>query len=90
MHCFVYKSGQKGDHYLYLAEPFEKDTEEKLPSALIELLGELQLVVEFDLHSERKLPQADAGQVLESLRSQGFYLQMPRKDMLAEEDQWFN
>ena len=61
-----------------------------LPPMLVEMLGELTLVVDFDLDGERTLAQADAAQVISSIEKQGFYLQMPNKDMLAEEEQFFN
>lgn len=91
MNCYVYKGDQKDDHYLYLGQEYDADSPPAdLPQAILGLLGELVLVLEFELTKERELPQADAGHVLESLSSQGFYLQMPKKDMAAEEDAYFN
>ena len=91
MNCYVYKGDRKDDHYLYLATEFQVDSPPAdLPSAILDLLGELSFVLEFELTEERALPQADAKHVLDSLNSQGFYLQMPKKDMAAEEDAYFN
>ena len=91
MNCYVYKGDKKEDHYLYLLEEFDQEAvREDLPPAIIALMGELSLVVEFDLTPERKLPQADAQHVIDSLADNGFYLQMPKKDMKAEEDAYFN
>ena len=90
MHCFVYKGSNKQDHYLYLPMAREELSEDALPSALLAMLGELSLVVEFELNAQRSLPQAEPQQVLDDIAEQGFYLQMPKKDMLAEESRWFN
>ena len=91
MHCYVYKSSKKQDHYLYLDYEFDADNPaEGFPEGLLRLLGDLSLVLEFELDADRQLPQADAGQVLSDIASQGFYLQMPKKDMRLEEDRYFN
>jgi len=34
--------------------------------------------MEFDLHASRKLPNADSAEVIEAVKNQGFYVQMPR------------
>ena len=91
MYCYVYRSDKKQDYYLYLDREFDQDElPEDFPEAILGLLGELSLVVEFELGLDRKLPQAEASQVLADIDSQGFYLQMPKKDMRAVEDQYFN
>ena len=60
-----------------------------LPDAVTRLLGELSFVLEFELTPDRTLSQADARQVIEDIQTQGFYLQMPKKDLQAEEDRLF-
>ncbi len=91
MQCYVYKGDRKQDHYVYLTQELDLQApEELLPAAVVGLLGELEFVLEFDLNAERKLPQADAAQVISDISSQGFYLQMPKKDMRAEEDRLFS
>lgn len=91
MYCYVYKGDKKDDHYLYLNQEFDLENLPKgFPSAILNLLGELSLVLDFELTPERKLPQAEAQHVMSDIESQGFYLQMPKKDMRAEEDQFFN
>lgn len=89
MYCYVYKGIHKPDHYLYLQQELGA-AETCLPDALLTMLGELSLVVEFELHADRNLPQVDAAQVLADIKAQGFYLQMPKKDMRAEEDRLFS
>lgn len=90
MKCYVYKGELQENHYLYLPEEINETVLDQLPAALVELLGDLHLVVEFELTPQRELPQADSQQVLEDIQRFGFYLQMPKKDMLAEEEKWFN
>lgn len=90
MYCYVYKGERKQDYYLYLARELEADDSSELPKAILALMGELSLVLEFELELNRKLPQAEAAQVMRDIESQGFYLQMPKQDMAALEDQYFN
>lgn len=91
MNCYVYKGDRKDDYYLYLTSEFDvQQPNEEVPSAILTLMGELSLVLEFELLADRKLSQADAQHVLDSLSNQGFYLQMPKKDMGEVEDQYFN
>ncbi len=91
MQCYVYKGDRKDDHYIYLAEELNVNEPDKsLPAAITKLLGGLTFVLDFELTHERKLPQADAHQVLADIESQGFYLQMPKKDLRAEEDRIFS
>ena len=91
MHCYVYKGNKKDDHFLYLGQEFDQQNlPNKFPQAILSLMGELSFVVEFDLSADRKLPQADAAHVLADIEAHGFYLQMPKQDMNALEDQYFN
>jgi len=90
MKCYVYKGEKKPDHYLYLPNELDvSESPEILPAGILSRLGELELVLKFELTADRKMPQADAKHVLESLSAQGFYLQIPKKDMAAEEDAIF-
>jgi len=91
MQCYVYKSVAKADHFLYLTNTIDDDNAtESIPTALLNMLGELSLVVEFQLSADRELPNADAVQVLADLRAQGFYLQMPAEKMHSLEERLFN
>ena len=87
MHCYVYKGERHDDHYLYLNNEIDAAD---VPQALLTMLGELSLVIEFDLDHQRQLPQADPQQVIQDIENQGFYLQMPKKDMRAEEQRFFS
>ena len=86
MLCYIYKSGLKSDHYLYLDKPM---ADAEIPAALRALLGSLQKVMELELEEGMTLAQADVTQVMDSLKTRGYFLQMPVKDMQAEEDRAF-
>jgi len=60
--------------YLYLAR---KDGFEVVPDGLMKLMGRAELVMELDLHAQRKLARSEVGRVMADLDSRGFYLQMP-------------
>jgi uncharacterized protein YcgL (UPF0745 family) len=82
MHCFVYRSSKKDETYLFVparsdsAESFEADLS-RVPDALLGHLGSLELVMQLELTPDRTLARARAEDVEESLRSRGFYLQLP-------------
>jgi len=91
MQCYVYKGVNNDDHFLFLNQEFDQDNlPDDFPEAILRLMGELNFVVEFELTSERKLAQADADHVLADMKAHGYYLQMPKKDMDALEDDYFN
>lgn len=74
MHCVIYRSTKKTDHYLYI----ERENEfSRVPQALLTLLGKLEHVMTLELNAQRKLAQADVVQVMKHLQEQGYYLQMP-------------
>jgi uncharacterized protein YcgL (UPF0745 family) len=72
--CTVYKSLRQFDYFLYVRsdEQFER-----VPAGLKQLLGNLEKVIEVELHAERKLAQADVAEVMRQIEAQGYYLQMP-------------
>ncbi len=72
--CWIYRSSRKAEMYIYLTEQDEFDC---LPEALRRLLGSLDLVMQLDLHPERKLARVETSAVLDSLAEQGYYIQMP-------------
>lgn len=74
MNCVIYKSAKKADSYLYVER--EGDFS-RVPQALLNMLGALQWVMNLDLRPGRKLAQADARKVADSLVQNGFYLQLP-------------
>jgi uncharacterized protein YcgL (UPF0745 family) len=90
MKCYVYKGDKKEDNYLFLNYEFDSEQiPSEFPAAILLMMGELSLVLEFDLHPDRAMPQADAKQVLADIESKGYYLLLPKKDMKALEDEIF-
>jgi len=75
MQVTIYRSSVKEGLYVYLGE----DTRlESLPAPVMKQLGVPEKAMEFDLHASRKLPNADSAEVIEAVKNQGFYVQMPR------------
>lgn len=77
MNCAVYKGSKKYDTYLYVEK---KDDFTRVPEVLLKMMGNLEFVMEVVLSAERKLAQADALDVMTKIKSDGFYLQMPKKE----------
>jgi len=50
---------------------------DSIPAPVMKQLGEPEKALEFDLTEARQLPNADAKEVLETIGTQGFYIQMP-------------
>ena len=73
MRAWVYKSGKKEQTYLYVPE---QDRFDDVPEGL-ELLGELKLVLSVELSEQRKLAQVEASEVMDRIRENGYFLQMP-------------
>lgn len=72
--CEVYKSPKEEGMYLFVDRT---DGLARVPEALLARFGTPALVTTITLTPERKLARADAGKVMESIRDNGFYLQMP-------------
>ncbi len=80
MKCVIYKGSKKFDSYLFVEK---EDDFSRVPAALLDMLGSLELVMTLELSPDRQLAQADVKTVIHNLRDQGFYLQMPRKDYIG-------
>ncbi len=74
MQCVIYKGPRKADTYLYVEG---EGGLERVPASLLELLGPLTKVMALELTPERRLAQADVGEVMTALRERGYYLQLP-------------
>ena len=72
--CWIYKSSRKDEMYLYLAR---KDGFDVVPETLLNLMGQVVLVMELDLYPGRRLARADVAQVMAELAERGFHLQLP-------------
>lgn len=74
MLCFIYKSLKKEYLYLYVDK---KDDFSKVPKALFDSFGKMEFVMDLELADERKLAQEETGKVIESLKTKGFFVQLP-------------
>ena len=74
MQITIYRSSVKDGMYIYLETETSLDT---LPTPVMKQLGLPEKALEIDLKADRKLPNADAKEVLAQIENQGFYIQMP-------------
>ena len=75
MQCYIYRSSIKDGLYVYIAD---EDGLDKLPEPVLKQLGTPEFSMKLDLTPDRKLIQEDTKTVIESLKTQGFHIQMPR------------
>jgi uncharacterized protein YcgL (UPF0745 family) len=80
MQCFIYKSLKKDQLYLYVDK---KDDFSRVPEDLFNSFGRIEFVMDLELTPERKLAKEDAAKVLESLKTKGFFVQLPPINMPA-------
>ncbi len=73
MLCSIYKSKKKEGAYLYIPK---KDDFTSVPAQLMEMFGQPVFVMVIKLEG-RQLAQVDINKVLESLKTDGFFLQLP-------------
>ncbi len=76
INCLVYKGRKEPDTYLYVDR---KDECSKVPEELLNMMGELELVMELELVQGMKLARIEADIVLKHMEEQGYYLQLPPK-----------
>lgn len=74
MRCTVYKSLRQFDYYLYVRTA---DEFSRVPEGLRCMLGNMEKVIELDLHPQRTLAKADVQEVIRQIDARGYYLQMP-------------
>lgn len=72
--CAIYRSPKKEGMYLYVDK---KEGLDKMPESLRPIFGEPQFAMTLMLKPDRKLARADKEEVENSIREQGYYLQMP-------------
>ena len=70
----VYKGSRRDDTYLFVPA---RERLMRVPPALLETLGRLEVVMEVELHSGRQLAREDVRLVMRNLEEQGYHLQMP-------------
>ena len=74
MLCAVYKSHKKAETYLFIER---REDFSRVPTSLLAVFGRPELVLMTRLDPAKPLGLADVGKVIEALRNQGFYLQVP-------------
>ncbi len=70
----IFRSPKEEGTYLYVDK---KEGMARVPEALLSRFGKPESAMMLMLEPERKLARADAAVVLQAIRDQGFYLQMP-------------
>jgi uncharacterized protein YcgL (UPF0745 family) len=70
----IFRSTRDADCYLYVDK---KEGLARVPQTLLERFGKPVTAMTMILEPNRKLARADASNVLDNIRDQGFYLQMP-------------
>jgi len=74
LNCHVYKSIRQADTYIYLPDGADFDS---LPESLRRTFGTPEKVMDLVLDKNTRLAQAEPGQVMQSIRERGYYLQLP-------------
>lgn len=72
--CSVYRSPKKEGMYLYVDKT---DDLKPVPESLLKKFGKPELAMTLLLQPEKKLARVDIIKVLEALKQQGYFLQMP-------------
>jgi uncharacterized protein len=72
--CVVYRCSRQDEMYLYLRADLRGDD---IPEALRQRAGRLTEVMRLQLDPTRRLARVDVLHVIEQLRTQGWFLQMP-------------
>lgn len=74
MKCEVYRSNRKAETYIFVTDSKALG---ELPDALKAGLEPLELVMTLDLGKRKTLAATNPASVIDSIESQGFYLQLP-------------
>lgn len=74
MYCVIYRSTKRDQTYLFVEK---KDDFSRVPEALLKGLGKLVLAMIIPLDGSKKLANTHYEKVIEALRNEGYYLQLP-------------
>ncbi len=78
MICSVYEAQRRAQTYLFVER---REALSRVPDALRELIGERpRHVMDIPLRSGMQLARIDADTLRQTLREQGYYLQLPPQD----------
>lgn len=82
MNCKVFKTLKQEQSYLYLRNDLAF---EDLPEALQQSFGEPHFVMDLDLAKTPRLARVDKAAVIQSLQTEGYFLQLPPRIPVEEE-----
>lgn len=87
MQVSIYKSSKKDELYLYVARPNEAEAEtfeplNVLPEAVRVAFGRATFVMHLELSESRKLARVSVMHVMDSIATNGFFLQMPPEGLI--------
>ena len=71
---WIYKGSRRAETYLYVPE---ENNFERVPEELLDAMGRLELVMELEIHAQRRLARVDAEHVMKSVAHVGYFLQLP-------------
>ena len=74
MFCVIYRSPKRDQTYLYVEK---KDDFSRVPPELMQGFGQPQLAMILPLDGRKKLVNASLENVINALKEQGYYLQLP-------------
>ena len=88
MYCNIYKSSKKDEMYIYiqaLKTPNDEQTPDaepvdplsNVPEGIKKVFGQPQFVMGLELNPERKLARVNVSHVIDSIETNGFFIQMP-------------
>jgi len=77
MLCSIYKSLRKEGMYLYVEK---NQALSQIPEPLLTTFGQPKHTFDLLLHPERTLSRVDVMEVMETIKTQGYFLQMPPAD----------
>lgn len=88
MWCEIFKSSKKDEMYLYVARAESTETNEQadplavLSDALKNAFGRATFVMSIELHEEKKLARANVLHVMDSIQTNGYFLQLPPEGLI--------
>jgi len=94
MFCDIYRASKRDEMYLYIParisenevepkEDSEYDPLANVSAALKQAFGRPTFVMRLELTPERKLARVPVLSVIESLETQGYYLQLPPEGLIS-------
>ena len=77
--CSVYRSSKRDETYVFI--PTETPLSD-LPIEVLKMLGQAEMVMTLNLTPEKKMARGKADEIMKSIDTQGFHLQMQENPQL--------